>query len=339
MLYKRSIVTIALFLLTTSVKADLFDEWITKFHKKYSTLSELEHRRQVFLNNLQTIKNLNLESPDATFAPNKFADLTPDEFASMYLRPVTPQQRDYLFKTNPVIHPQRSSNTDLPTDFNWVDHGAVSSVKNQASCGSCWAFGATANMEGQWYLHGTDRSQPIVSFSPQNLVDCDHECMFFPSTNDTECDAGCNGGMEPNAFQWVIKNGGIMSYDDYPYTAITGKTCLYNRTKSVAKFSSWTYVDCDEDTLMEQLHERGPLSIGVNANTWSFYTGGVYSSYCGKENNHAVLLTGWGVTEEGVKYWIIKNSWGDSWGKGGYIWLQRGVNKCGLLEMISTIIV
>lgn len=338
MLYKKSCVAVALLMLSAATQAELFNEWVSKHNKKYSTPQELEYRRQVFMDNIKLIKKLNIESTSATFAPNKFADMTSEEFASQYLRPVTAQERAELFKAGPVIRPRRSHN-DLPDEFDWVDYGAVSSVKDQASCGSCWAFGATANMEGQWYLYGTDRSQKIVSFSPQNLVDCDNECMFFPSTNTTECDEGCNGGMEPNAFQWVIKNGGIMSYDDYPYTGTTGKTCLFDANNTAARFSSWTYVECDEDTLMEQLHERGPLSIGVNANLWSFYGDGVYTMYCGTANNHAVLLTGWGVTEAGVKYWIIKNSWGTSWGKNGYIWLERGVNKCGLLEMISTIIV
>lgn len=337
MLYKKACIAIALFV-ASALGSELFEDWVSKHNKKYSTLEEFEHRRQVFMSNIKLIKQLNLESPGTTFSLNKFSDLTPEEFSEMYLRPVSKQERDDLFRRSPVTRPARS-NDDLPEEFNWVDHGAVASVKDQRSCGSCWAFGATGNMEGQWYLYGTDRSKEIVSFSPQNLVDCDHECMYFPSVNATECDMGCDGGMEPNAFQYVINNGGIMSYNDYPYTGVASKTCHYNKSQSVAKFSSWTYIECDEDTLMEQLYKRGPLSIGACATFWQFYSSGVYSSVCCSANNHAVLLTGWGVTEEGTKYWIIKNSWGTSWGKSGYIWLQRGVNKCGILEMISTIIV
>lgn len=340
MLYKRASLTIALLVLTVigCAKGTSFEEWVARNNKKYTSTQEFERRRQIYLSNTKLVKKLNHDSKNARFALNAFADLSPEELREKYLRPVSRQQRDDLFRRGPVERPVWTAEADLPTAFDWVEHGAVSSVKDQKSCGSCWAFGATGNMEGQWFLHKTDRKTPIVSLSPQNLVDCDHECMYFPSTKEVECDEGCDGGMEPNAFQWAIKNEGIMSYEDYPYKGAAGQ-CLYKKTMAAAKFSNWTFITCDEDALMEQLYKRGPLSIGVYADTWFFYSSGVYTYSCGLENDHAVLLTGWGVTEDGVKYWIIKNSWGTSWGKEGYIWLERGVNKCGLLEMISTIIV
>lgn len=323
---------------------ELFAQWELDNGKVYGTDAERQYRRSVFEANLDRINRLNnRDSIDAAhFSINSFADRTPEELAKFYLRPVSAATRTELFKTHPVIRPTASASAlSLPDAFNWVDQGAVTPVKNQASCGSCWAFGAVGNMEGQWFLHGKkDKGTgKLESLSEQNLVDCDKECMYFPQTKTTECDEGCSGGMEPNAFTHVIKSGGIMSEDGYPYKG-RASTCKFDKTKVVAVFSNWSFVDItDEETaLREFLYTNGPVSIGVHADEWFYYSSGVFDSSCKLENDHAVLLTGWGQTESGIKFWIIKNSWGAGWGIKGYMHMIRGKNKCGMLEMMSTII-
>jgi len=323
-----------------SASEKAFNDWARVHGKSYTSEAERVFRLGVFEANLDRIARMNdRDSIDgARFSATVFADRTPEELAKFYLRPVPAATRTELFKTNAVLHlgPSRIAAT-LPDNFDWAGQGAVTPVKNQASCGSCWAFGAVGNMEGQWFLHGEEGK--LLSLSEQNLVDCDSECMYFPQTKTTECDEGCNGGMEPNAFTHVIKTGGIMSGTDYPYKG-RASTCKFDKSKAVAHFSNWTFVDVtDEEVLREFLYSNGPVSIGAHADEWFYYSGGVFDSSCKTENDHAILLTGWGVTESGIKYWVIKNSWGTSWGIKGYMHLIRGKNKCGMLEMMSTIVV
>jgi len=308
-----------------------FESWMKANNKHYDSLEEKMYRMRVFQDNVRMIAEMNKANDGTEYGINAFADRTMAELRKTYTSRSYARTMKGVKMNNVVAPPARLS--ELPTEFNWLDKGAVTSVKDQGNCGSCWAFGAVGTMEGQVFLH----EGKLVDLSEQNLVDCDHECQVFPGGMGKMCDEGCDGGMEPNAFQYVIKNGGVMMLEDYPYTGYEG-SCKFDKNKAIGGFTNWTYVTVEnEDDLRQYLYDNGPVSVGVHADEWFYYSSGVFDSNCQTENDHAVLLTGWGETSDGVPYWIIKNSWGKSWGMKGYIHLIRGKNKCGILELMSQI--
>jgi len=166
----------------------------------------------------------------------------------------------------------------------------------------------------------------IQTLSEQQLVDCD------------DVDQGCNGGLMDNAFEFLIREGGIESDADYPYTGRDG-SCRFNASKVAAKVKDFKDISSNEEEIAAVLVENGPLSVAVNANPFMFYSGGILKptkSSCNPAGlNHGVTLVGFGE-ENGVKYWIIKNSWGQTWGEKGYIRLERGTGACGVNTNVST---
>lgn len=279
----------------------------------------------MFRSNLRRIENLNAQKSSATFAVNKFGDLTAQEFKALY-----------TMKTSVVRDPSWPVESDfnedfveaLPTSFDWRNKGAVTGVKDQGQCGSCWAFSAVGNMEGQNFLAGN----PLVGLSEQNLVDCDKECMNYQ--NQQTCDAGCDGGLMPNAFEYVIKNGGIDSEASYPYLGYDN-TCAFNKNSIGATIKSWSMVSSNETQMWASLVANGPISIAVDATEWQFYFAGIFDfPFCGTSLDHGVLIVGVDHSDnilfEDTPYWIIKNSWGSDWGHQGYIYLERNEGLCGV---------
>ncbi|OTF80778.1 Cathepsin F precursor-like protein, partial [Euroglyphus maynei] len=192
--------------------------------------------------------------------------------------------------------------------FDWRNKfGVVSKVKNQEQCGSCWAFSATGNIEGVWAL----KRNESVSLSEQELVDCD------------TFDNGCGGGLPTNAFKTIIKLGGIESESDYPYDAQNEK-CHFRKSLSHVKISSYVELPKNETYMKNYLYRNGPISIGINANAMQFYFGGISHPpnwLCNPSSlDHGVLIVGYGtgktrILHQTQPYWIIKNSWGKSWGE------------------------
>jgi len=214
----------------------------------------------------------------------------------------------------------------LPDTFDWRTEGAVTPVKNQGQCGSCWAFSVTENVESVWII-ATNASASTVDLSAQQVVDCDRD------------DGGCDGGDTPTAYQYIIKAGGMESEKDYPYHARDG-TCKFNKQKVVAKISSFKYAtqNSDEDQMQQNLVSWAPLSICVDASTWQFYDGGVISSNdCGTDLDHCTQMIGY-ANDKG-KYWIVRNSWGTDWGVDGYIYLAMGGDTCGCADEATTAVV
>mgnify|MGYP001113102318 CR=1 FL=1 len=301
-----------------------FLSFINRHEKRYGT-EEFQHRFTIFKRNLAHIDSLNADLQDgATYGITKFADMTPEEFKAVYL-PRDFEECPFAHATNrmaPLL-----STDNLPESFDWVSKGAVTPVKNQGACGSCWSFSTTGNIEGQMFLkHGK-----LESLSEQNLVDCDHHC-----TNNV-CDSGCGGGLQWNAFEYIIGNGGIDTEASYPYTGVDG-TCKYNPANSAAKLTNWTTISSDEDQLAAWLFNNGPVAISLDATWMQFYIGGISDpAICSqKKLDHAVLLVGFGkgktLLGHEVEYWLIKNSWGHTWGEKGYIKIIKGKNKCGLAD-------
>jgi len=281
---------------------------------------------------MKTIENLNREhSPRTRFGANKFADLTTAEFKNLYLNS-KPAIRDPRWPVAPEV--SADAIAALPDAFDWRDKGAVTNVKDQGMCGSCWAFSTTGNVEGQWFLAG----HAISGLSEQNLVDCDHECMMYE--DEKSCDAGCDGGLQPNAYSYILKNGGIDSESSYPYSGEGNKKCSYKPTGRAATIANWTMVSQDEDQIAAYLVAHGPLAIAADAEMWQFYLGGVFYLPCGTSLDHGILIVGYGVEtdifDQQMPFWIIKNSWSDGWGESGYIRVERGNGRCGVNLFVSS---
>eukprot|EP00164_Ancoracysta_twista_P000168 GFYU01000242.1.p2 GENE.GFYU01000242.1~~GFYU01000242.1.p2 ORF type:complete len:340 (+),score=136.39 GFYU01000242.1:11-1030(+) len=294
-----------------------FDEFTKTFYKQYESEDMYHYRRSVYDMNVKKVEWLNSqrEGPsDAHYAVNIFADLTESEFAEKYLG-VNPMAE--TIDTFPEAAELDAS--AAPASFDWRSKGAVTPVKNQQQCGSCWAFSTTGDIEGKNQI----ATGKLVSLSEQMLVDCDHNG-----------DQGCQGGLPSQAMQWIIKNGGIETEADYPYKAVNGQ-CHSEASKTAVKISGWEKVSTDESQIAAYLAEHGPLSIGINAGPMQFYAGGVANPFlCNpKKLDHGVLIVGYG-TDAGKDYWIIKNSWGKAWGEQGYYRIIRGKGKCGLNTMV-----
>ncbi|KAH7849557.1 hypothetical protein Vadar_019609 [Vaccinium darrowii] len=311
-----------------------FSLFKTKYAKSYPTQEEHDYRFSVFKANLRRAKRHQKLDPTAVHGVTKFSDLSPAEFRRNFLG----LKRRFKLPSDAKKAPILPTN-DLPADFDWRDHGAVTGVKDQGSCGSCWSFSTTGALEGAHYL----ATGKLESLSEQQLVDCDHECD--PEERGS-CDAGCNGGLMNNAFEYSLKVGGLQREEDYPYTGKDG-TCKFDKSKIAASVSNFSVVSVDEDQVAANLVKNGPLAVGINAVYMQTYVGGVSCPYiCAKRLDHGVVLVGYGSAAYSVirfkekPYWIIKNSWGESWGEQGYYHLCRGPhahNLCGVDSMVSTV--
>ncbi|UXI16883.1 ubiquitin specific peptidase [Sarcoptes scabiei] len=312
----------------------LFQQYIHNHNKSYwDDFPEKLKRFKIFQENLIKIKMLNLnEQGSAVYGITEFADLTYEEFTEKYLG----------FRSELYTAPEPSNNIDpyddvietesLPESFDWRDvNGVVSPVKNQEMCGSCWAFSATGNIEGVWAI----KRNESVSLSEQELVDCD------------KLDNGCGGGLPTNAFKTVLNLGGIESEKDYPYDAKDEK-CHFNLSESHVRIDSYKELPKNEKSIQQYLYRNGPISIGINANAMQFYFGGISHPphwLCNPNNlDHGVLIVGYGVGKTRIlhqtqPYWIIKNSWGRTWGEKGYYRVYRGDNTCGLNQMASSAVI
>jgi cathepsin F len=300
---------------------ELFDKFVKDYNKVYASDEEHSHRFNVFKQTLARIEALNADEPFRPHGINEFADLTVEEFKGKYL-----MNKLQFAKLRESLQGASKLDTSdyvaqLPSTFNWaLNTSIVTPVKNQGECGSCWAFSATENIESVWALAGNK----LVSLAPQQIVDCD--------TNDE----GCNGGFPYGAYEYVISAGGLELETDYPYTAKNGK-CKFNKADVAASIASWAYItqNGDESLLAPAVYNEAPLSICVDAVTWQTYTSGIITKNCGQQLDHCVQLTGWNQSGS-TPYWIIRNSWGTSWGNAGFIYVEQGKNLCGLANLVTT---
>jgi hypothetical protein len=312
---KAIVAVLVLAAVASASSIDAFRAW-AKTHGKTYTAAEEARRFAIFKENEAIAERLNLENHGATFGANVFADLTNAEFKAMYTTSLGVRQPGPIEVIADDVNEDNDYRSYLPA------------VKNQASCGSCWAFSAVANMEGQTYLkHG----KKVVSISEQQLVSCDTG------------NSGCNGGWMATADNYAIETG-MATEASYPYTSGGGSTGSCKKFTATYTFSSvhdWEKISSDA-TIIKYLDEYGPLSIALEADRSPFqlYTGGILdSTACGTTLDHGVTLVGYGTDEaSGKNFWTVRNSWGASWGEKGYIRLVRGKNMCGMNSAISSIV-
>jgi len=315
-----AIIAIALAVESHADQRQQFLEFQQEYQRVYKTNAEFEYRFGVFQENLKRAAELQLKNPLATFGVNKFSDFTKEEFEGTYLMPnvdvstwVKPPPKDFS-----IEHPLNNLGcVPNPTWYSWIDCNVLTNIYDQGQCGSCWAFSATETIESYVALSGGG----LNSLSMEPIVDCD------------TTDGGCQGGSPTRAYQYVQNAGGIESYNDYPYTAGNGysSNCQFNSGDVAATISSWNSLSGGEEGLYQQLSSSsgGPISVCVDASTWSSYTGGILTE-CPDQIDHCVQLIGYKNYNENGAFWIVRNSWGTNWGIGGYIWIAIGDDLCGI---------
>jgi len=285
-----------------------------KDYNKHYTQAEFAAKYRVFKANMDFVATWNADASHHRVAVNKFADLTTAEYSAMYLGTRATVQAN-------TVHyvPSATDNT-----VDWRTKGAVTPIKDQGQCGSCWAFSTTGSVEGAHFL----AKGALVSLSEQNLVDC----------SDAEGNQGCNGGLMTQAMDYIIKNKGIDTESSYPYTAQDGN-CHYNAANSGSNLVSYTNVQSGSEADLVVKINAGPTSVAIDASHASFqlyHSGIYYEPACSSTAlDHGVLAVGYG-TQTSKDFYIVKNSWGTSWGDQGYILMSRNRNNnCGIATMAT----
>jgi len=340
-------------------QADMTGQWPdvhvawTKFKelytKVYDTIEEEEHRMKIWLSNLAHIEKHNAEYraelKSYKLEMNEYADQTAEEFLGVrngYKHSLRQPRENMRSDERPPTYqfPMSQTEDSLPTQVDWRKEGYVTEVKNQGQCGSCWSFSTTGALEGQM-KRSTGK---LPSLSEQNLVDC----------SKREGNMGCNGGLMDNAFEYIKHQDGIDSEESYPYEMRDDLDCRYHIEDRAG--DDVGYVDIpsgSEKHLKAALANEGPVSVAIDAGhrSFQFYSKGIYyePSCSSQQLDHGVLAVGYGdaCDDEGYeakelcasghsKYWIVKNSWGEEWGDGGFIKMARGrKNHCGIATAAS----
>lgn len=297
-----------------------FVEFVEQFGKTYDNDSVKAARFEVFLENYRFVQAENAKGHSYQLCVNQFADMTFDEFSMTRLGMRAPLGQSW--GSLPKLGTHVYNNETLPTSVDWTAKGAVTAVKNQGQCGSCWAFSATGALEGAWQI----KTGKSVSISEQQLVDC------------SKMDEGCDGGLMDHAFKYA-ENVELCSEEGYPYKAKDGACNTHSCTVAIPKGGVKGYKDVKHNDIQALMSAVavGPVAIAIEADkqVFRFYHSGILSDPgCGTKLNHGVLLIGYGA-ENGKDYWRVKNSWGTSWGDQGYIRLSRGGHGAGVCGLES----
>lgn len=294
----------------------IFNHFKDKFQRQYASQREHEEREHAFVHNLRYVHSKNRAGLSYSLELNSLSDHTMSEMAMMRGR-----KRSKTLNGG-LPFPPVYKNVKVPESLDWRLYGAVTPVKDQAICGSCWSFATTGTIEGALFL----KTGSLQVLSQQVLVDCS---WGFGNN-------GCDGGEEWRAYEWIMKHGGIATTETYgAYLGMNG-FCHLNESQLAARIQSYTNVTSgDAEALKVALFKNGPVAVSIDAShrSFVFYSHGVYfEPACGNTTDaldHAVLAVGYGNLD-GEPYWLIKNSWSTYWGNDGYILMSMKDNNCGV---------
>ncbi|KAF5445364.1 hypothetical protein F2P56_034415 [Juglans regia] len=296
------------------------EQWMARYGRSYEDITEKEMRFQIFKRNVEYIESFNsVGNRPYKLSVNLFADQSNEEFQAShngYKRTSNPST------SSPVTAFRYENVTAVPSSIDWRKKGAVTPIKDQGRCGCCWAFSAVAAMEGITSI----TNGKSVSLSEQEVVDCDTSGE----------DQGCAGGLMDDAFKFIIQNKGLTTEENYPYKGVDG-TCNKNKAAShAATIAGYEDVPANNEKELLKAVANQPVSVAIDASgsDFQFYSSGVFTGECGTELDHGVTAVGYGTAEDGTKYWLVKNSWGTSWGEEGYIRMKRDIDAkeglCGI---------
>ncbi|XP_015783352.1 cathepsin L1 [Tetranychus urticae] len=324
----RAALFIPLFALAAAASLSLDSQWEsfkTKYGKSYESNVEETYRRSVFAQKMELIKAHNERANNGEFTYrkgiNKFSDLTTEEFKAKYLGFKATARRiaPFIYKVNKTVK--------APTLVDWRTKGIVSEVKEQQECGACWAFSAIAAIEAA----NAQKTGKLVVLSEQNVLDCSWKYG----------DQGCGGGYMDDAFLYVKDNNGVDTEKSYPYISGDGQdyhTCRYNESNKGASIASFVDIpEGDEEALLSAVSEH-VVAVAIDVGPLHDYEAGILNTNeCSsdpKDLSHAVAVVGYG-SENGIPFWIVRNSWGQDFGESGYFRLYRGSNMCGIANLAS----
>merc|ERR1712216_354752 len=328
-------ITLALVAVYAAPSSELSDSEYKSLFAKFQSVHSVSYLSEdhasskfaVFKDNVDFINDHNQNHADRlgyTVAINQFADLTKNEFRNQYLGLNALRKRDTELTATTL------DESSAPASIDWTTKGAVTAVKNQGSCGSCWAFSTTVAIEGRNYIANGN----LVSLSEQELVSC----------ASSYGNQGCNGGLMDDGFKFVEASG-LETESSYSYAGTTG-TCTTSKEGShdgiaPGVVTGFKDVTANSESQLAAAVAQGPVSVAIEADQsgFQFYKSGVFSGTCGTALDHGVLAVGYG-TDSGTAYWKVKNSWGESWGQDGYILMAKDISsstsgQCGIASQPS----
>ncbi|KAG8371936.1 hypothetical protein BUALT_Bualt12G0014600 [Buddleja alternifolia] len=292
------------------------EQWMAQYGRVYKDNEEKAMRFKIFKDNVEFVEAFNKAGTrQYQLGVNAFADQTNEEFRST-------RNGLKVQKSSKITSFKYENVSVVPSSMDWRTKGAVTPIKDQGQCGSCWAFSAIGATEGINQIS----TGKLISLSEQEIVDCDV----------TSQDQGCGGGYMEDAFAFIAKNKGIAAESTYPYQAADGACNKKKESSRAAVISGYEKVPANSESALLKAVAHQPVSVSIDAGetAFQFYSGGVFTGDCGTELDHGVTAVGYGESDDGSKYWLVKNSWGRSWGEEGYIRMERDVGAkeglCGI---------